>query len=85
MTGAVYEKEFSFSHAHELQVEKEHTRLSYCIILVTGTAITVGRGGKCNYPLATGKTIVLENVDVSTLYIQGDGNSEVVNILGTVE
>ena len=83
MKGSVYEKQFTFSHEHELQVEKEHLVLARCEILVTGTAITVGRGGKCNYPIANGKSIVLENCDIATLYIQGDGNAEVVNVIGT--
>ena len=85
MKGAVYEKQYSFSHDHELRVEKEHVVLARCEILVTGTAITVGRVGKCNYPITTGKSLVLETCDLATLYIQGDGNAEVVNIIGTEE
>ncbi len=85
MKGAVYEKQFTFSHEHELQIEKESTVLARIEILLSGTAITVGRGGKCNYPLTTGNSLILHHVDISKLYIQGDGNTEIVYIIGTEE
>lgn len=85
MKGSLYEKRFSFSHSHEIQVEKEHTILARAEVLVSGTAITIGRGGKCDYPIATDKSVILYHLDISTLYIQGDGNAEVVYIIGTEE
>lgn len=85
MKGAVYEKKFSFSHAHEMRVEQEQTILARAEILVSGTAITIGRGGKCDYPITTGNSVILEHIDISALYIQGDGNTEVVYIIGTEE
>jgi len=85
MKGSVYEKQLNISHIHEVQVEKESTIMHRLIIQLSGTAITIGRGGKCNYPLTTGKTLEMMHVDMSTLYVQGDGNDEVIYILGTEE
>jgi len=85
MKGAVYEKQFSFSHDHEIQIEKESTVLARAEVLAETSPITVGRGGKCNYPVAVDKSIILHHVDVSKLYIQGDGTATVVYIIGTEE
>lgn len=85
MKGAVYEKKITVSHDHEFQVVKESMLLHWLKVTLSGTAITLGRGGKCTYPLTTGNSLILRHVDASTLYIKGDGNAEVIYLIGTVE
>ena len=85
MKGAVYEKVITIRDSHEFQVEKEHIYLNHVLLKVIGTNITIGRGGKCLYPLYNGITVEQQDIDMATLYVKGAGAGEVLYILGTEE
>ena len=83
--GDVYVDYRSFSDTTPFRLQNNEYKIEQITIYVDGTLVYIGSHSRQSYPLATGNSLTLRNIDLADLYFKGDGNAEKLYVIGTTK
>jgi len=83
--GDVYVDYRSFSDTNAFRLQTREYKLERIEAYVNGTVVYIGNIAHQPYPIASTKSIILHNIDLADLWFKGDGNAELLYVIGTTK